>query len=420
MRKRSFLAAAIILGTANSVIWEKAWVSDSDFAVDQADRELAFSELVLRDGVAYAAPAGSRSIEDELFTGRGFQLYEKGQIRLSGEFVGGLPDGKWELWHDNQSPWFASLLRADGFYPEKDGCTFLVNSQGQICLDNFRNLTFEGLTRTWYENGQLKLEATYQDGERQGLTGTWYENGQLEFAATYKAGELEGLTRKWYENGQLACQATFKAGEAEGLTRTWYENGQLKSQATYKAGEAEGLFRVWHENGLASEAIFRAGEEITYEAAIELYTAPAKQGDPEAQWLLGLAYANASPPLQNHEKAEEWTLRSAENGYVNAMVDLGKFYLFYVDPPNEQAAMQWYARAADHGEPEAQLMMGLNQLSTEGPLPQNRIEAWKWLILSAEQGHPLAHVTMSRLRSDFTEEQIAEATRRAATWKPVK
>ena len=83
-----------------------------------------------------------------------------------------------------------------------------------------------GIVTQAYEDGQLKLEANYKDGQEDGLYKTWYENGQLRFEANYKDDERDGLYRKWYENGQLRFEANYKDGELDGLSKTWDENGQ--------------------------------------------------------------------------------------------------------------------------------------------------------------------------------------------------
>tara|TARA_B100000676_G_C17463287_1_gene524886 strand:- start:148 stop:594 length:447 start_codon:yes stop_codon:yes gene_type:complete len=139
------------------------------------------------------------------------QLYETGQLRLSGEFVDGLPNGKWELWHDNQTLRVVSVLTADGFYPEKDGCSFLAGDWDEICLDNFGQL--DGAFKHWHENGQLELDLTFKDGQLDGLQKVWYENGQLQSEGTHKDGVLEGPLKSWNENGQLTFEGTVEDGE---------------------------------------------------------------------------------------------------------------------------------------------------------------------------------------------------------------
>lgn len=60
-----------------------------------------------------------------------------------------------------------------------------------------------GFVREWYENGQLRFEYNFKDGERDGLQREWFKNGRLRFECPYKDGEQDGLQRAWNEYGHL-------------------------------------------------------------------------------------------------------------------------------------------------------------------------------------------------------------------------
>ncbi len=199
------LALGLILGGAITLTYE-------DAVATEESPELDFGELVFREGIAYAVSPAPSTPKDEPFTGRAVQFYENGQLRLSGEFVDGKPEGDWELWHDNQTLWVTSSLSADGFFPERDYCEFLVTDKGRVCLANFNGLARNAYSQ-WYSNGQLREETNYQAGKREGLSREWYENGQLELEGNFQAGKLEGLFRIWDENGQLTFEGTYEAGE---------------------------------------------------------------------------------------------------------------------------------------------------------------------------------------------------------------
>ena len=60
-----------------------------------------------------------------------------------------------------------------------------------------------GLTeykKEYYENGQLKEEGNWKDGERDGFQNRYYKNGQLESEGNFKDGELIN-EKHWNENG---------------------------------------------------------------------------------------------------------------------------------------------------------------------------------------------------------------------------
>lgn len=58
--------------------------------------------------------------------------------------------------------------------------------------------------------------------------------------------------------------------------------------------------------------------------SIEEVMPSAEQGDPAAQSYLGLLYKLGQGVLQNKTKAIEWYTKAAEQGDVNAQVSLGK------------------------------------------------------------------------------------------------
>ena len=111
----------------------------------------------------------------------------------------------------------------------------------------------DGLSKSWYTNGQLFVETNFKDGKHEGLYRSWDFNGQLSLETNYKSGEEDGVFKKWFLNGQLKEQGINKNGMAEGLFREWYENGQLRVEVNYVDGQHDGLYRSWHYNGQLSQ-----------------------------------------------------------------------------------------------------------------------------------------------------------------------
>jgi antitoxin component YwqK of YwqJK toxin-antitoxin module len=90
----------------------------------------------------------------------------------------------------------------------------------------------DGTWSYYDENGQLHMESTYMNGVKIGVS-RWSKNGQLVYEATYKEVEPDGsqecFSRSWYENGQLESEGTFnvKDGNPIGVWKNWSENGEL-------------------------------------------------------------------------------------------------------------------------------------------------------------------------------------------------
>jgi len=109
------------------------------------------------DELTYNVNFKVMDVENGLFNGIGYDVYDNGQLKYEGYFTDGKNDG---------------------------------------------------LGRGWYENGQLQWEGNYKDGNLDGIHKIWYENGQLEDETKWKNGELVEITN-WDENGQLKYESNF-------------------------------------------------------------------------------------------------------------------------------------------------------------------------------------------------------------------
>ena len=86
--------------------------------------------------------------------------------------------------------------------------------------------------------------------------------------------------------------------------------------------------------------------------------------------------------------------------------------------------MRWYRVAAEHGVPEAQAALGLQQVSGDHA-PVDFVQAYQWLTLAASQfpfGEKRTAVTKVRddVRARLTAEQLAEATQWLLEWQPMR
>ncbi|MCI7046793.1 tetratricopeptide repeat protein [Helicobacter sp.] len=114
--------------------------------------------------------------------------------------------------------------------------------------------------------------------------------------------------------------------------------------------------------------------------------AKAKQGDAEAQFLLGLMYDQGQGVKQDYEKAAEWFSKAANQGYAKAQYNLGAMY------ENGQAvrqdykkAFEWYSKAANQGYAKAQYNLGAMYEKGYG-VRQDLKKAKEYFGLSCDSG----------------------------------
>jgi TPR repeat protein len=80
------------------------------------------------------------------------------------------------------------------------------------------------------------------------------------------------------------------------------------------------------------------------------------------------------------------------------MNSLGLLYSHWTDPPDLDAARQWYERAADAGNHGA--MNNLGWLLHKQMDPPDLDAAWHWYERAADAGHSRAKVNLVRWRAD--------------------
>ena len=70
----------------------------------------------------------------------------------------------------------------------------------------------------------------------------WYAKGVKK--------PFTGSHKLCHDNGQIRMDAPFKNGEKDGVEKQWYENGEIFLEVNYKHNRAEGLCTYYHDNGV--------------------------------------------------------------------------------------------------------------------------------------------------------------------------
>jgi len=135
----------------------------------------------------------------------------------------------------------------------------------------------------------------------------------------------------------------------------------------------------------------------------------AANGDPAAQFNLGVAYYHAKGVPVDYTEAAMWFKNAAEKGDAGAQHGLA---VMYADgqgvPQDHKEAAKWYRKAAEQGYSDAQYNLGGAYLFGNG-VKEDSSRAFAWLSISADNGHEQASQWKAILTVDMTKEQIAEA-----------
>lgn len=96
-----------------------------------------------------------------------------------------------------------------------------------------------------------------------------------------------------------------------------------------------------------------------YPTAMQQFWPLAEQGEPSAQFYLGVMYEHGMGVRQSYVEAAKWLRLAAEGDYAPAFLSLAELYDDGLGvPKNKAEAMRWYCRAAEDGDPLAQNYLG--------------------------------------------------------------
>ena len=151
----------------------------------------------------------------------------------------------------------------------------------------------------------------------------------------------------------------------------------------------------------------------------------ARREDPlgaEEQYLRGVEFAGGQGVSQDYAQAAHWFAQAAEQNHTQAQLNLATLYGQGLGVVRDQAkSLLWLTRAAKLGNAAAQYRLGVRQhlagrVGQTAAAPENRIEALKWVRLSAAQGYHGAENACQFVALGMTREEVAEGGRRAAAF----
>ena len=97
--------------------------------------------------------------------------------------------------------------------------------------------SLNGEFKKWYDNGQLHVEGSYNNGN---LVGEWigyHDNGQIQTKENYVEDLKQGDFNTWYMNGQKASEGKYLDNVKNGLWTYWDQDGLLNKQEKYSNGK---------------------------------------------------------------------------------------------------------------------------------------------------------------------------------------
>src|SRR4029450_5307336 len=149
--------------------------------------------------------------------------------------------------------------------------------------------------------------------------------------------------------------------------------------------------------------------------------AGADKGDAKARYELGRAFFSGTLGVAKDEaEAVKWFRKAAEQNVADAQFNLGVCYANGQGVTKDDAeAVKWFRKAAEQNLADAQYKRGVCYDSGEG-VTKDEVEAYKWWLLAAGQGNDDAKHNMTIVENKMSREQIAGGQRVARDFKPRK
>ena len=171
---------------------------------------------------------------------------------------------------------------------------------------------------------------------------------------------------------------------------------------------------------LLSAAVFRlpAQQNEADRKVLAEIRAGADKGDAKAQYELGRAFFSGTLGVAKDEaEAVKWFRKAAEQNVADAQFSLGVCYANGQGVTEDDAeSVKWFRKAAEQNLADAQYNLGVCYDSGEG-VAKDEVEAYKWWLLAAGQGNDDAKYNMTIVENKMSREQIAEGQRLARDFK---
>lgn len=224
-------------------------------------------------------------------------------------------------------------------------------------------------------------------------------NAQYQLARAFKEGKLTTKNIEQYIKWLTAASKGNSGAARFDLSNCYFTGeGVEKSDelGVYWLKEAISLkeFRAYTKMALillSKLETKETGISDELKKAEQLLRAAANQGDPLAQYNLGLIYKTGLQGLNGDEvESLRWLLNASENGNLDAQNELGYIYTFGSKKikKNDEEALKWWKKAAEKGHVEAQYNLATFYAK----------QAVKYWSISAKEGDEKAKYMLNQIK----------------------
>ena len=112
-----------------------------------------------------------------------------------------------------------------------------TSSEGAV-FGTLNNNTETRIIQEYYDdlNINIKIERTVKGNMNHGIYRDYYESGQIRTDANYDNGALDGSYSFYHENGNVYVEVIYDKGDLDGLITFYKPNGKVLEKVMYKNG----------------------------------------------------------------------------------------------------------------------------------------------------------------------------------------
>jgi antitoxin component YwqK of YwqJK toxin-antitoxin module len=114
---------------------------------------------------------------------------------------------------------------------------------------SYKNCLRHGMTWWFRDDGKVKSEVNFINGEEEGPYISYYDNGEKRLVVNYVKGQKDGLQQIYYDNGMLGSEVNYSKGRREGVMTEWDIKGNRQSEVYYKNNYKVGIKKYFNEKG---------------------------------------------------------------------------------------------------------------------------------------------------------------------------
>ncbi len=166
---------------------------------------------------------------------------EDGKLIVSGNYILGSPDGKWEYFYTDGRAWKTEEVINDTVYLR----TFWEEDSLHTQTINGGN----GFIKSFYTNGVVRELYTFKDGLKTGIFEERTANGVLSIAGEFVNGKKNGTWEYYFLDGTLEKKENFINDSLHGSYVVYYSEGKIDTEGTYSLGKKTGKWTWNTENG---------------------------------------------------------------------------------------------------------------------------------------------------------------------------